>query len=63
VKRSHRAVSARQAGPGDLLAQHRELVGQDQDFDIFGPAGAAEQDMPAEQPSEDQLQQSKSHEA
>jgi hypothetical protein len=31
-------------------------VAQDQDLDVFGPAGAAEQDKPAEQPNEDQIQ-------
>jgi hypothetical protein len=60
-RRHHRAVSPRQARLGDLPAQHRELVAQDQDFDVFGLIGTAEQDRPTQEPNEDQIQQSKSH--
>jgi hypothetical protein len=46
---------------GDLPSQHRELMAKNQNLDVFGPIGPAEQNQPAEKPDEDQIQQSKSH--
>jgi hypothetical protein len=46
---------------GDLTAQHRDLVAQDEDLDVLGCGAAGEQPEPAEHRDTDQIQQSKQH--
>ncbi|MFD8869067.1 hypothetical protein ACFV1F_32860 [Streptomyces sp. NPDC059590] len=45
-------------GSGDLQAQDRDLVSQDQYFGVLGGGGTGEQDQPREDPRGDQAEQS-----
>jgi len=46
-------------GPGLGAAQHGDLVPQHQQFRVLGRRRAAEQDKPAAEPGEDQVEQAK----
>jgi hypothetical protein len=55
------AVGPVQAGPRIGAAEHGDLVPQHQQFRVLRRRGAAEQDQPATQPDEDQIQQTEGH--
>ena len=57
----HRPICPVQPGPRVGASQHRDLVPQHQQFDVLGGRRAAEQDQPAAEPGEDQVQQAKGH--
>jgi hypothetical protein len=46
---------------GDLAAQDRDLVPQDQDLNVLGDAAAGEQRHPAEQPDHEQIEEANEH--
>ncbi len=48
-------------GPGDLPAEHRDLMAENHDLRVFGRLAAAEQHQPAEDPDHDQVEQAKGH--
>jgi hypothetical protein len=56
-----RPVWPGQMRPAHLARQHRDLVTQDQDLNVFGRGPAREQPQPAEQPDRDQIQHSEQH--
>src|SRR2546422_930788 len=49
-------------GSGDLPAQDRELVAQDEDFGVLRRATAGEQAEPADHRPQDQVEESQGHE-
>jgi hypothetical protein len=55
----HRAVRPVQPGLRTSTAKHRDLVPQYQQLDVLGRRRAAEQDQPAAEPDEDQVEQAK----
>jgi len=57
----HRAVRPVQPWPRLGAAQHGDLVPQHQQLDVLGRRRAAEQDQPAAQPDEDQVEQANEH--
>jgi hypothetical protein len=57
----HSAVGPVQAGPRIGAAQHGDLVPQHQQLRVLGGGRAAEQDQPAAQPGEDQIEQTEGH--
>jgi hypothetical protein len=57
----HRSVGPVQPGPGLGAAQHGDLVPQHQQLRVLGRRRAAEQDKPATEPNEDQIEQAKGH--
>jgi hypothetical protein len=57
----HRAICPVQPGPAIAAAQHRDLMPQHQQLGVLGGRRAAEQDQPAAEPGEDQVQQAKGH--
>ena len=65
---SCRASAARMArsaqsgsGPGDLTAEHRDLMTEHHDLRVLGRLAAAQQHQPAEDPDHDQVEQAKGH--
>jgi hypothetical protein len=54
-------VWPRGTGPGDLSAQHRNLVSQHQDLGVLGGLPASEQLEPAEELAQDQVEESERH--
>jgi hypothetical protein len=56
-----RAVGPAQAGPGMGAAQHGDLVPQHEQLRVRGRRRAAEQDQPAAEPDEDQVEQAEGH--
>jgi hypothetical protein len=48
-------------GPGDLTAEHRDLMTEHHDLRVLGRLAAAEQHQPAEDPDHDQVEQTKGH--
>jgi len=57
----HSAVGPVQAGPRTGAAQHGDLVPEHQQLRVLGGGRAAEQDQPAAQPGEDQIEQTEGH--
>jgi hypothetical protein len=57
----HGPVGPVQPGPGIGAAQHGDLVPQHQQLNVFESPRAAEQDKPAAEPNEDEIQQAKEH--
>jgi hypothetical protein len=57
----HRAICPVQPGPRVDAAQHRDLMPQHQQLDVLTGRRAAEEDQPAAEPGEDQVQQAKRH--
>jgi len=51
-----RAVGPGKARLGVRAAQHRYLVPQNEQLDVLGGGGTAEEHAPAEQPGEDQIE-------
>lgn|GEM_PF-1689309 len=49
---------ARSSGPADLSAQHRHLVAQDKDLGVLGCLLSSQQSEPAEELTEDQVEES-----
>ena len=56
-----RAVGPVQPGPGIGAAQHGDLVPQDEQFGVLGGRRPAEQDQPAAEPDEDEIEQTEGH--
>jgi hypothetical protein len=50
-----------QPGPRLSTAQYRDLVPQDEQFDVLGRCRAAEQNQPAADPGENQVKQTNGH--
>ena len=57
----HRTVSPVRLGPGDLAAQDRDLMPQDQDLHVL-KASLREQRQPAEHPDHEQIEEAEGHE-
>jgi hypothetical protein len=57
----HGSVSPVQAGLGVRSAENGDLVAQDEELDVLGRRGAAEQHQPAEKPVEDRIEQTQRH--
>ncbi len=60
-RRQDRPVGPVRFGPGDLTAQHRDLVTEDHDLRVLGRLAAAQQEQPAKDPDRDQIQEAKRH--
>jgi hypothetical protein len=60
-RRHDGAVDPVRLGPGDLTAEHRDLMTENHDLRILGRMAAAEQHQPAEDPDHDQVEQAKGH--
>ncbi len=58
----HRTVSPVWLRAGDLAAQDRDLVPQDQNLHILGGGAAREQRQPAEHPDHEQIEDANEHE-
>jgi hypothetical protein len=56
-----RTVGPVQVGPGMGAAQHGHLVPQYEQFDVLRRRGTAEQDHPAAEPDEGQVEQTQRH--
>jgi hypothetical protein len=56
------AIAPVQPGPGIGAVQHGDLVAQHEQLGVFGRRGPAQQDQPAAEPDEDQVQQAQEHE-
>jgi hypothetical protein len=56
-----RPVRPGRVRPAHLMAQHRDVVTQDEDLDMLGRGCAGEQSEPADQPDRDQIPQSEQH--
>ncbi len=57
-RRQDGAVWSRQAWPGDLTAQDRDLVPSYEEFGVLGRLAAGQQREPADELAEDQVEQS-----
>ena len=57
----HRSVGPVQARPRVGSAKYGDLVAQHEQLDVFGRGCPAEQQQPAEEPAEDQVEQAKRH--
>jgi hypothetical protein len=57
----HGPVGPVQPGPGIGAAEHGDFVPQHQQLNVFESPRAAEQDKPAAEPNEDEIQQAKEH--
>ncbi len=57
-----RPVGPVQSRPGDLPAQHSDLMPQYQDLGLFGGVGTHEERRPAEQLDHQQIQEAQEHE-
>jgi hypothetical protein len=55
------AVGPVQPEPGIGTAQHGDLVPQYEQFDVLGGRRPAEQDQPAAEPDEDEVEQAEGH--
>jgi hypothetical protein len=60
-RREDRAVSPVEPGPGMGAAQHSDLVPQHEQLGVLGRRRAAEQDQPAAEPDEDEVEQAEGH--
>src|SRR6266516_1492133 len=60
-RRQHDAVWPGEVWPGDLPAQHRHLVSEDEELGVLGRPPACPQCEPAEELAEDQVEQSQRH--
>jgi len=61
-QRSHDGTAGpARRGPGDLTAEHRDLMTEHHDFRVLGCLAAAKQRQPAEDPDHDQVDQAKGH--
>lgn len=60
-RREHGAVRPAGAGPGDLSAQDRDLVSQNEDLGVLGRLLAGQQREPADELAEDEVEQSERH--
>jgi hypothetical protein len=58
----HGAVSPVRPRPGQLPAQHRDLVLQHEDLRVFGGVTARQEDQPAEQPNHEEIDKADEHE-
>ena len=58
----HRTVSPVRLGAGDVAAQDRDLMPQDQDLHVFRGVAAPEQRQPAEHPDHEQIKEAEEHE-
>jgi hypothetical protein len=58
----HRTVSPVRLGAGDLAAQDRDLMPQDQHLHVFRGVAAREQRQPAEHPDHEQIEEAEEHE-
>jgi hypothetical protein len=58
----HRTVSPVRLGAGDLAAQDRDLMPQDQDLHVFRGVAAREQRQLAEHPDHEQIEEAEEHE-
>ncbi len=56
------AVGTVEPGPGIGAAQHGDLVPQHEQFGVLGSRRSAEQDQPAAEPDEDEVEQAEGHE-
>ena len=57
----HGAVGPVQTRPRVGSAEYSDLVAQDEDLDVLGRRCAIEQCQPAEQPDEDQVEETERH--
>jgi len=55
------AVGPVEPGPGIGAAQHGDLVPQHEQLGVLGSGGPAEQDQPAAEPDEDEVEQAQGH--
>ena len=60
-RRQDRPVGPVRLGPGDLTAQHSDLMTEHHDLRILGRLAAAQQHQPAKDPDHDQVEQAKGH--
>jgi len=60
-RRQDRPVGPVRPGPGDLTAEHRDLMTEHHDLRILGRLAATQQHQPAEDPDHDQVEQAKGH--
>ncbi len=58
-RRQDGAVGPVRLGPGDLTAEHRDLMTEHHDLGVLRYLAAAEQHQPAEDPDHDQVEQAK----
>ena len=56
-RRQDRPVGPVRPGPGDLTAQHSDLMTQHKDLRVLGRLAAAQQHQPAKDPDHDQVEQ------
>ena len=59
--RQDRPVGPVRLGPGDLTAEHRDLMTEHQDLRVLGRLAAPKQNQPGKNPDRDQVEQAKRH--